>query len=192
MYTVINVITTVCNNMRYESIHRVAGIGSIGRERPHELFGRLKAEKVGSLPPVFVVFRPPLLIFLLCMFLCLRTFGGERVKTLVQTRLKCEILTFFTKKPRLPLRYARQAKSRSVETAGNRVAPHTSRASIISFGRDWRELDVAALLDTRGLFIVCVPHKRDRCRFSLYLPIQHLERKMCRSKPEKVSNFQNS
>jgi hypothetical protein len=25
-----------------------------GRERPHELFGRLKAEKVGSLPPVFV------------------------------------------------------------------------------------------------------------------------------------------
>jgi hypothetical protein len=22
-----------------------------GRERPHELFGRLKAEKVGSLPP---------------------------------------------------------------------------------------------------------------------------------------------
>jgi hypothetical protein len=27
-----------------------------GRERPHELFGRLKAEKVGSLPPVLVFF----------------------------------------------------------------------------------------------------------------------------------------
>ena len=26
------------------------------RERPHELFGRLKAEKVGSLPPVLVFF----------------------------------------------------------------------------------------------------------------------------------------
>ena len=34
-----------------------------GRERPHELFGRLKAEKVGSLPPVLVVFRPPLFEF---------------------------------------------------------------------------------------------------------------------------------
>jgi hypothetical protein len=32
-----------------------------GRERPHELFGRLKAEKVGSLPPVLVVFRTLLL-----------------------------------------------------------------------------------------------------------------------------------
>ena len=27
-----------------------------GRERPHELFGRLKAEKVGSLPPDLVFF----------------------------------------------------------------------------------------------------------------------------------------
>jgi hypothetical protein len=27
-----------------------------GRERPHALFGRLKAEKVGSLPPVLVFF----------------------------------------------------------------------------------------------------------------------------------------
>jgi hypothetical protein len=59
MYTVINVITTVCNDLRYGSIHR-AGIGPIGRERPHALFGRLKAEKVGSLPPVFVVSIPML------------------------------------------------------------------------------------------------------------------------------------
>jgi hypothetical protein len=28
-----------------------------GRERPHELFGRLKAEKVGSLPPDLVFFH---------------------------------------------------------------------------------------------------------------------------------------
>jgi hypothetical protein len=34
-----------------------------GRERPHELFGRLKAEKVGSLPPVLVVSRTLLLGF---------------------------------------------------------------------------------------------------------------------------------
>ena len=36
-----------------------------GRERPHELFGRLKAEKVGSLPPVFVVFRTLLSVSLI-------------------------------------------------------------------------------------------------------------------------------
>jgi hypothetical protein len=69
-----------------------------GRERPHELFGRLKAEKVGSLPPVSVVCRPLLLKFLFRKFLSLRVFGGDRVKTLVQTTLKSEILTFFTKK----------------------------------------------------------------------------------------------
>jgi len=33
------------------TIYRAAG-----RERPHELFGRLEAEKVGSLPPVLVFF----------------------------------------------------------------------------------------------------------------------------------------
>jgi hypothetical protein len=30
--------------------------GAAGRERPHALFGRLKAEKVGSLPPDLVFF----------------------------------------------------------------------------------------------------------------------------------------
>jgi len=34
------------------------GRTSTGRERPHELFGRLTAEKVGSLPPVLVFFPP--------------------------------------------------------------------------------------------------------------------------------------
>jgi hypothetical protein len=33
------------------TIYRAAG-----RERPQKLFGRLKAEKVGSLPPVLVFF----------------------------------------------------------------------------------------------------------------------------------------
>jgi hypothetical protein len=33
------------------TIYRAAG-----RERPHELFGRLKAEKVGSLPPDLTFF----------------------------------------------------------------------------------------------------------------------------------------
>src|SRR6202030_456322 len=32
-----------------------------GRERPHKLFGRLKAEKVGSLPPGLVFFPQRLL-----------------------------------------------------------------------------------------------------------------------------------
>jgi hypothetical protein len=31
-----------------------------GRERPQKLFGRLKAEKVGSLPPVSVLYFPVL------------------------------------------------------------------------------------------------------------------------------------
>src|ERR1700719_1340176 len=41
------------------TIYRAAG-----RERPHELFGRLKAEKVGSLPPVLVFFPRCLLLAL--------------------------------------------------------------------------------------------------------------------------------
>jgi hypothetical protein len=41
---------------------------------------------------------PLLLTFLLRMCFALRTFGGEKVKTLVQTTLKSEILTFFTEK----------------------------------------------------------------------------------------------
>jgi hypothetical protein len=65
---------------------------------PQKLFGRLKAEKVGSppLPPVLVVFRPLLLKFLFRKVLSLSIFGGDRVKTLVKPTLKSEILTFFT------------------------------------------------------------------------------------------------
>jgi|HubBroStandDraft_6_1064221.scaffolds.fasta_scaffold02231_10 hypothetical protein len=61
-----------------------------------KLFGRLKAEKVGSLPPVSVVCQPLLLKFLFPMLRFLRSLGGERVKTLVQARLQSEFLTFFT------------------------------------------------------------------------------------------------
>jgi len=75
--------------------------GQTGGSDPTKLFGRLKAEKVGSLPPVLVVFRPLLLKFLLGMFLFLRTFGGERVKTLVQTKLQREFFTIFTGDARL-------------------------------------------------------------------------------------------
>jgi hypothetical protein len=66
-----------------------------GRERPRRLFGRPKAQKVGSLPlpPDFVV-CPPLLfgfvsgITLVC--------GEHRVKTLVQAGLRSVEITFFT------------------------------------------------------------------------------------------------
>jgi hypothetical protein len=64
---------------------------------PHRI---VKAEKVGSLPPVLVVFRPLFLNFLVRTSPCLRDLNLERVKTLVQTMLQSEILTFFTKKLR--------------------------------------------------------------------------------------------
>jgi len=47
------------------TIYRAAG-----RERPQELFGRLEAEKVGSLPPVLVFF--PRLLLLASVFYLLR------------------------------------------------------------------------------------------------------------------------
>jgi hypothetical protein len=70
-----------------------------GGSDPTKLFGRLKAEKVGSLPHVLVVFPPLLLKLPLRMFFSLRALDGDRVKTLVQTRLQSEILTFFTETP---------------------------------------------------------------------------------------------
>ena len=68
-----------------------------GRERPHALFGRLKAEKVGSLPPVFVVSIPLLFEFrsrhrIVFSAACALT----RVKTVVQEELKSEKITLFT------------------------------------------------------------------------------------------------
>jgi hypothetical protein len=40
------------------TVEKMAGTiyRAAGRERPHELFGRLKAEKVGSLPPDLTFF----------------------------------------------------------------------------------------------------------------------------------------
>ena len=72
------------------------GHGASGRERPHELFGRLKAEKVGSLPPVLVVFPPLLLSFASAIALCFRDMRGHKVKTLVQDDLQGVRFTFFT------------------------------------------------------------------------------------------------
>jgi hypothetical protein len=67
-----------------------------GRERPHELFGRLKAEKVGSLPPVLVV--RTLVVSQLAICIC-SFFSGvdlQMVKTLVQAVFKGVKSTFFT------------------------------------------------------------------------------------------------
>ena len=46
------------------AVEKTPGTSAGGRERPQKLFGRLKAEKVGSLPPDLVffprrLFRPP-------------------------------------------------------------------------------------------------------------------------------------
>ncbi len=101
MYTVIKVITTVCNDLRYGSIHR-AGIGPIGRERPHALFGRLKAEKVGSLPPVLVVFPLLLLSFVSDITRTVKDMPCQKVKTLVQANLQSVVFTFFTGSSPLP------------------------------------------------------------------------------------------
>jgi hypothetical protein len=72
------------------------GYGANGRERPHALFGRLKAEKVGSLPPVFVVLRPLLWRFASVKPLLLKGMRGHWVKTLVQDDLQSVRFTFFT------------------------------------------------------------------------------------------------
>jgi hypothetical protein len=67
-----------------------------GGSDPTKLFGRLKAEKVGSLPPVLVV-RPLLLWELLtCIHLVLNGLQPDGVKTVVQEKLKRGFLTFFT------------------------------------------------------------------------------------------------
>jgi hypothetical protein len=60
-----------------------------GRERPHELFGRLKTEKLGSLPPNLVVFSVSL--FSLSCRLYPRfpeTYAHHKVKKMVKTKLK--------------------------------------------------------------------------------------------------------
>src|SRR5208337_3593276 len=56
-----------------------------GRERSHELFGRLKAEKVGSLPPNLVLFSVSLFSFSCCLFPPFpETYAHHRVQKLVK------------------------------------------------------------------------------------------------------------
>ena len=67
-----------------------------GRERPQELFGRLKAEKVGSLPPILKYFPPGLFKVALLISPAFIVIGVSEVKYPEQTRLQKVILTFFT------------------------------------------------------------------------------------------------
>jgi len=72
-----------------------------GRERPHELFGRLKAEKVGSLPPNLVFF--PVSVFSFSCRLFPRfpeTYAHPKLKKMEKTKLKEVIPTFFICSPR--------------------------------------------------------------------------------------------
>ena len=62
----------------------------------HELFGRLKAEKVGSLPPVFVVSIPLLLGFRSRYRVLFQRRVGPQGDDLVQDEVRCENVTFFT------------------------------------------------------------------------------------------------
>ena len=60
-----------------------------GRERSHELFGRLKAAKVGSLPPNLVFFSASLFSFSSRSFPGFpETYGHHNVKKLEKTNLK--------------------------------------------------------------------------------------------------------
>ena len=68
-----------------------------GRERPHELFGRLKAEKVGSLPPNLVIFSVSLFCSSYLLFPRFpETYADHKEKKIVKTKLKYVIHTFFT------------------------------------------------------------------------------------------------
>jgi hypothetical protein len=70
-----------------------------GRERPQKLFGRLKAEKVGSLPPVFVVLAPLLFEIDLWNVQCIRCLRRSEVKTMARPKVQCVKVTFFTAPP---------------------------------------------------------------------------------------------
>src|SRR5262249_8584540 len=79
-----------------------AGRGAVGRERPQELCGRLNSQKVGSLPPVLVVFPPLLLVFRCCFWLRDRDMHRHKVKSAVQASLQGVRSTFFTGFPPTP------------------------------------------------------------------------------------------
>jgi hypothetical protein len=81
------------------TVEKTAGTISraAGRERPNALFGRLKAEKVGSLPPDLVFFSASLFSLSCRLFpRFLETYAHHKVKKMVKTKLKCVIPTFFT------------------------------------------------------------------------------------------------
>jgi hypothetical protein len=59
-------------------------------------FGRFKAKKVGSLPPVLVIVLPALSETDISTCFSLSQMERTRVKKLVQTRVQKEFLTFFT------------------------------------------------------------------------------------------------
>ena len=72
-----------------------------GRERPHELFGRLKAEKAGSLPPNLVFFSVSLFTSSCLLFPRFpETYEHHKEKKMVKAKLKYVIPTFFTCLPR--------------------------------------------------------------------------------------------
>ena len=70
-----------------------------GRERPPKLFGRLKAEKVGSLPPDLGRFRGAFFssaeVFP-CLFRTMRCHEGKAER---KARVQDVVLTFFTWNP---------------------------------------------------------------------------------------------
>ncbi len=60
-----------------------------GRERPHELFGRLEAEKVGALPPNLVFFSVSLFSSSCLLFPRFpETYAHHKVKKMVKMKLK--------------------------------------------------------------------------------------------------------
>lgn len=67
-----------------------------GRERPHDFFGRLEAQKAGSLPPILDLFPPVLFEPEFAMRFSSEQIERARVKIVVLTMMQKEIITFFT------------------------------------------------------------------------------------------------
>jgi hypothetical protein len=73
-----------------------------GGSDPTNFFGRMKAEKVGSLPPVFVVFPLLLSRFVPDISRPAKDMPCHQVKTWVQADLQSVVFTFFTDLSPLP------------------------------------------------------------------------------------------
>jgi len=69
-----------------------------GRERPHFDLGGWKPSKVGSLPPVSVIFLPSLFEAEFSIGFSFRQLRHTRVKDSEKTGVQKEFLTFFTSK----------------------------------------------------------------------------------------------